>query len=50
MAKLTKQQFCDLANRHEEIKRKRKVAEIIKRDEPDNQYLKPWIRRGASEL
>lgn len=48
MIKLTKAQFCDLANRHEEIKIKRKALEMTKietYDEPKNIYLKPWTKR-----
>jgi len=42
--RLTKKQFCYLAGRYEEIKNKRKAAEIAKYDEPQNSYLKPWTK------
>jgi hypothetical protein len=44
MQKLTKQQFCYLANRREKIKRKRKAIEAARYDEPQNSYLKPWTK------
>ena len=44
MDKLTKRQFCYLANRYEEIKRTRKVLMERTHDEPANSFLKPWTK------
>jgi hypothetical protein len=46
--KLTKQQFCDLLNRREEVKRKRKFIKEYKTQEQvteqfTSKFYKPWI-------
>jgi hypothetical protein len=47
MTKQTKEQFCKVLNRYEEVKQKRKAAKEAKQEEPQegftSRFIKPWL-------